>query len=247
MAQSNMVELETIRRAQQGDQKAMAIIIRENMPLVRRIVGHILKNKYLNTLEWDDLIQEGQYGLMEAVRKFNPKKQAKFQTYASYWIKQCVIRRIVYEDNYLKRPAWTWQFFNQINSWINEYEQTNGTKPTIHDIAEHFNVTETKVNDILSIYKSSFGSLDSPLGDGDDSTAVDFIGDEYDTDIDDEMLLYDIQCLLTPDEYNIFEMYYLHPNSTQEEIADILQQPIEDINNTLETIKVKLSSLLNSE
>ena len=241
-------ELLLIKRAQQGDKEAINYIIEEHTPLVKRIVGHVLKNKYLNTLEFEDLVQEGRSSLLIAIRKFDPTKNTKFSTYASYWIRQSITRRIVYEDNYLKRPAWTWQFYNNIHQYIAEYQILNGHEPTIEEIAEHFGATIDKIMDVMRIYKTSFSSIDNALTTTSDTEFVDLIEDD-DTWKDDVEILEDIHNLLTEQEWQIFSLVHgieTGSECTVDEVARELHIPHIQAKAQYESAKEKIRGLLVS-
>ena len=241
-------ELLLIKRAQQGDKEAINYIIEEHTPLVKRIVGHVLKNKYLNTLEFEDLVQEGKASLLIAIRKFDPTKNTKFSTYASYWIRQSITRRIVYEDNYLKRPAWTWQFYNNIHQYIAEYQILNGHEPTIEEIAEHFGATIDKIMDVMRIYKTSFSSIDNALTTTSDTEFVDLIEDD-DTWKDDVEILEDIHNLLTEQEWQIFSLVHgieTGSECTVDEVARELHIPHIQAKAQYKSAKEKIRGLLVS-
>lgn len=241
-------ELLLIRRAQQGDKDAIDQIVEQNTPLVKRIIWHTLKNRYLNTLEFDDLLQEGQSSLLIAIRKFDPSKNAKFSTYASYWIRQSIVRRIVYEDNYLKRPAWTWQFYNNIHQYITDYQLQNGHEPTIDEIAEHFHSDKDRIIDIMRVYKTSFTSIDNVLTDNSDTEFVDLIEDG-DTWKDDIEILEDIHNLLTEQEWQIFSLVHgieTGSECTVDEVARELHIPHIQAKAQYESAKEKIRGLLVS-
>lgn len=241
-------ELLLIKRAQQGDKEAINYIIEEHTPLVKRIVGHVLKNKHLNTLEFEDLVQEGRSSLLIAIRKFDPTKNTKFSTYASYWIRQSITRRIVYEDNYLKRPAWTWQFYNNIHQYITEYQILNGHEPTIEEIAEHFGATIDKIMDVMRIYKTSFSSIDNALTTTSDTEFVDLICDN-DTWLEDVGILEDIRNTLTEQEWEVFALVHgidTGCDCTIEDAAHELHIPRAQASSQYESAKNKVRDLLIS-
>lgn len=241
-------ELLLIRRAQQGDKDAIDQIVEQNTPLVKRIIWHTLKNRYLNTLEFDDLLQEGQSSLLIAIRKFDPSKNAKFSTYASYWIRQSIVRRIVYEDNYLKRPAWTWQFYNNIHQYITDYQLQNGHEPTIDEIAEHFHSDKDRIIDIMRVYKTSFTSIDNVLTDNSDTEFVDLIEDD-DTWKNDIEILEDIYNLLTEQEWQIFSLVHGIETGSECSVDDAARElhiPHTQAKAQYESAKEKIRGLLVS-
>jgi len=241
-------ELLLIRRAQQGDKDAINQIVEQNTPLVKRIIWHTLKNRYLNTLEFDDLLQEGQSSLLIAIRKFDPSKNAKFSTYASYWIRQSIVRRIMYEDNYLKRPAWTWQFYNNIHQYITDYQLQNGHEPTIDEIAEHFHSDKDRIIDIMRVYKTSFTSIDNVLTNNSDTEFVDLIEDG-DTWKDDVEILEDIHNLLTEQEWQIFSLVHGIETGSECSVDDAARKlhiPRTQAKSQYESAKEKIRGLLVS-
>jgi RNA polymerase primary sigma factor len=167
---------EAVRAIEKGEAKAKEAkseMVKANLRLVISIArGYINRG-----LEFMDLIQEGNIGLMKAVDKFEYQRGYKFGTYATWWVRQAITRAIADQARTIRLPVHVMEIINKLNRTSRTLVQQMGREPTLEEIAERMGVSLDKVQKIIKITRKPL-SLETPIGEEEDSRLEDFIEDK---------------------------------------------------------------------
>ncbi|MBQ7602537.1 MAG: RNA polymerase sigma factor RpoD [Clostridia bacterium] len=249
-------EIELGKRMMEGDQQAKKRLIEANLPLVVSIAKKYLGKTSMN---FSDLIQEGNMGLIKAVERFDYRRGFHFSTYGTCWIKQAISRAIADQARTIRIPVHMVETINKFSRTTRQLWQEFGREPTDAEIAARMGITEDKINEIRQISQEPT-SLETPIGEDGDSQFYDFVEDENAESPTDavvqsmlkEQLLAVIDTL-TPREQKVIRLRYgiddAHPrtleevgkefNVTRERIRQIESKALKKLRNPSRSKKLK--------
>lgn len=205
-------EQELAKRILQGDEEAKHELIDANLRLVVSIAKHYIGRG----MQFLDLIEEGNLGLMKAVEKFDYTKNFKFSTYATWWIKQAIARAIADQARTIRIPVHMVETINKITKVQRQLIQKLGREPSAEEISEEMQgaISPDRIREIQRIALEPV-SLESPIGEEDDSHLGDFVEDkesisptDYTTQAMIRSALYDVMSDLTDREETVLRLRY---------------------------------------
>jgi RNA polymerase primary sigma factor len=223
-------DLKLINKKMNQGEKASRDAKKEMIEANLRLVISIAK-KYTNRgLQFLDLIQEGNIGLMKAVDKFEYRRGYKFSTYATWWIRQAITRSIADQARTIRIPVHMIETINKMNRLSRQHLQEFGFEPDAPTLAEKMEMPEDKIRKIMKIAKEPI-SMETPIGDDDDSHLGDFIEDTNNVaPVDAAMqaglrdVVKDILDSLTPREAKVLRMRFGIEMSTDHTLEEVGKQ-----------------------
>jgi RNA polymerase primary sigma factor len=200
-------------KAKAGNRKALDKLVESNL----RFVVSVAKDFQGRGMSMADLINEGNFGLMRAIKRYDPSKGYRFNTYAVWWIRQAILKAIAEQTRSVRLPMNRIDKLNKVNKTIHELQAQRpnfGGRPSARQISKHSKISEAEVTELLG-FSSNEVSLDAPSIEGEGRTLGDTMENQAATSPEQVMknknMNHDIKrvlSLLTPREEKIVKMYY---------------------------------------
>lgn len=203
-------ELILARRVKFEDRRAKNALIEANL----RLVVHVAKRYVGQGMELEDLIGEGNIGLIRAVSKYDPDKGFRFSTYAHWWIKQAISRALLEGARAVRLPVYIMEEVMRVRRISRQLYQDYNREPTAAEIADALKITEERVRE-LNVWAEKIYSLDAPLSDDDENTMGDIVQDDQTPGpgdiVERDMLRHEIRRILgelNPRERQVIELRF---------------------------------------
>lgn len=230
-------EQELFRRVKDGDSEARSSAINSNLRLVINIAKRYLHTK----VPFLDLIQEGNMGLIKAVDKFDPERDKRFSTYATFWIKQSVLRYLNDTKNAVRYPSYVIDYMNKISKFMVKYRSEKHKTPSEAEIAAELEIDRKEVRRIMDLMNLSFVSLDDQF----EEAAEDFVATTEDIMCEDYVntsLVEMVKRLRGKEQNVIVHRYGLFGNKrmTLEKIAETMDLTRERVRQIQNNVLAKL-------
>jgi len=169
-----------------GSGRAKRKLIEGNL----RLVVPIAKKYYRPGVDFLDLIEEGNLGLIKAIERFEPKRGYRFSTYATYWIEQAIKRSVEIQTKTIRIPVHTWE---ALKKYLREWEKLHlklGRYPTIEEMKKQLNLTTRKIRNIVNIiaFSSGMSSLDQPVSEDEETSLEETISEKNPTEAPDYLI-----------------------------------------------------------
>ena len=217
-------EVELAQRIKKGDRKALEKLTKANL----RFVVSVAKQYQNQGLSLQDLINEGNVGLIKAAEKFDETRGFKFISYAVWWIRQSILQAIAEQSRIVRLPVNQVGSVNKINRILNKFEQENERRPSINEIAEKTDLPEDKIEDAIKV-TGRHVSVDAPFMDGEDNSLLDMMANHDTPSVDNELVKESLRAeiaealqFLNERECNVVEAFFgiNQMEMTLEEIGD---------------------------
>ena len=176
-------EVELAQRIKKGDRKALEKLTKANL----RFVVSVAKKYQNQGLSLQDLINEGNVGLIKAAEKFDETRGFKFISYAVWWIRQSILQAIAEQSRIVRLPLNQVGSVNKINKILSKFEQENERRPSINEIAEKTDLPEDKIEDAIKVTGRHI-SVDAPFVDGEDNSLLDLLANTDTPTVDNELV-----------------------------------------------------------
>lgn len=189
-------EVELAQRIRQGDQRALEKLTKANL----RFVVSVAKQYQNQGLSLQDLINEGNIGLIKAAQKFDETRGFKFISYAVWWIRQSILQALAEQSRIVRLPLNQVGSVNKINKVLSKFEQENERRPSVAELAEELNIEEDKISEVLRVSGRQV-SVDAPFQDGEENCLLDVLTNDdaphTDSPMDKESLCSELDNILS--------------------------------------------------